>query len=95
MFTPNQENQLTTLHTTLKKATAQVESILAAQGTQPESYRRRLGGPLNELGEAEIERRFEAGYADSEIAHAMNVGLSGVSKRRAMWRRKAAHGAAS
>jgi hypothetical protein len=50
-------------------------------------YRRYPGGPLSEAGEAEIQRRFEAGQADSAIALAMEISLTGVARRRGMWRR--------
>ena len=54
------------------------------------AYRQFAGGPLITEGVAEIERRFNAGQANSEIAQAMQISLGGVSKRRRLWRRKRA-----
>jgi hypothetical protein len=54
-------------------------------GDQPSI--RLASGQLNAFGVAEIERRFEAGESDSTVALAMAISLSGVSKRRAFWRR--------
>jgi hypothetical protein len=59
----------------------------SAGGGGGREFRRYVGGPLNEKGEAEINRRFEAGQGDSEIALAMGISLAGVSRRRTMWRR--------
>ena len=59
----------------------------ASGGEGGREFRRYVGGPLNEKGEAEINRRFEAGMGDSEIAMAMGISLAGVSRRRTMWRR--------
>jgi DNA-binding NarL/FixJ family response regulator len=72
-----------------EKVTAFLKSLAAEHkaDTATENYRRRPLGPLNERGEAEIERRFEAGISDSEIALGMNISLSGVAKRRGLWRR--------
>lgn len=86
---PVSRNQLVIMANDLKKVLAFIESLIAEQNVNPESanYRRRPGGPLNERGEAEIERRFEAGFSDSEIALAMDISLSGVAKRRGLWRR--------
>jgi hypothetical protein len=80
------------LPATLRRAAALVESILAeSTGASPaDNYRRRPGGSLNEKGEAEIERRFDAGFSDSEIALGMNISLNGVAKRRGMWRKRVA-----
>jgi len=82
-------DQLSVILNLLKRAVALVETLVAepTAGTTGENYRRRPGGPLNERGEAEIERRFEAGFSDSEIALAMNISLTGVAKRRGQWRR--------
>lgn len=55
-------------------------------------YRRYTGGPLSECGEAEIRRRFQSGQSDSAIALAMGVSLTGVSKRRGMWRKAKTNG---
>jgi hypothetical protein len=59
----------------------------AAGGKGGREFRRYVGGPLNERGEAEINTRFEAGQGDSEIAMSMGISLAGVSRRRTMWRR--------
>lgn len=59
----------------------------ASGGDGGREFRRYVGGPPNEKGEAEINRRFEAGMGDSEIALAMGISLAGVSRRRTMWRR--------
>lgn len=59
----------------------------AAGGEGGREFRRYSGGPLNEKGEAEINRRFEASMRDSEIAMAMGISLAGVSRRRTMWRK--------
>ena len=84
-------NELTALHDTLTRAVAMVDELLRAQtGTSkadPGLYRQFPGGPLNEAGVLEIERRFDAGQSDSEIALAMSISLGGVSRRRALWRR--------
>lgn len=86
---PISRDQLLVMLNQQKKVTALLESLLAEQKaeTSSENYRRRPGGPLNERGEAEIERRFEAGFSDSEIALGMNISLTGVAKRRGQWRR--------
>lgn len=75
----------------LARVLAMIDGMLAGRAP-PESgasmnYRRRPGGPLNEAGEAEMNRRFEAGESDSTIALAMRVSLVGTAKRRAMFRR--------
>jgi hypothetical protein len=82
-------DQLIVMLNNQKKITAFLESLVAEHtiDTASKNYRRRPGGPLNELGEAEIERRFEAGLSDSEIALGMDISLTGVSKRRGQWRR--------
>jgi len=54
------------------------------------AYRQFPGGPLTPSGVAEIERRFDAGQPNSEIALAMVISLGGVSKRRGLWRREKA-----
>jgi len=46
------------------------------------------GGPLSEVGVQEINRRFEAGEADGDIARAMAISFPGVQKRRQIWRRE-------
>lgn len=86
---PASREQLISMLNNQKKITALLESLIAEQNvnTASENYRRRPGGPLNERGEAEIERRFEAGFSDSEIALAMDISLTGVAKRRGQWRR--------
>lgn len=58
--------------------------------SKTDAYRQFPGGPLTPAGVAEIERRFNAGQANSEIAQAMQISLDGVSKRRRLWRRKRA-----
>lgn len=82
-------DQLSVILNLLKRAVALVETHVAdpTVDTGSENYRRRPGGPLNERGEAEIERRFEAGFSDSEIALGMDISLTGVAKRRGMWRK--------
>ena len=81
---------LTEARASLARVIAMIDGMLAG-GAPPEAgitnYRRRPGGPLNEAGEAEMIRRFEAGESDSTIALAMQVSLVGTAKRRAMWRR--------
>ncbi len=86
---PVSQNQLAIMANDLRKILTFIESLIAEQNVNPSNtnYRRRPGGPLNERGEAEIERRFEAGLSDSEIALAMDISLSGVAKRRGLWRR--------
>ena len=81
--------QLSTLQNTLKRALALIDTLVAdpTVDTATENYRQRPGGPLNERGQAEIDRRFEAGLTDSEIALGMDISLTGVSKRRGLWRR--------
>ena len=83
---------LSELRMTLSRALNLVDRLIAdSPKTSPEDqpcYRRRPGGPLNEAGEAEMTRRFEAGESDSMIALAMSVSLTGVAKRRGMWRRE-------
>jgi hypothetical protein len=76
----------------LKTSTVLLERVIAGCKieTPSEKYRRRPGGPLNELGEAEIERRFAAGHRDSDIALEMKISLTGVAKRRTLWRRSLA-----
>lgn len=51
-----------------------------------EVNRQRPGGRLNELGVAEIIRRFEAGESNAAIALEMGITLRGVMLRRASWR---------
>jgi len=89
---PVSRDQLIVMLNNQKKITALLESLVAEHNvdTASENYRRRPGGPLNERGEAEIERRFEAGFSDSEIALGMNISLTGVAKRRGQWRRSKA-----
>lgn len=83
---------LAEVRTSLARALGLVDRLIASS-PQPEpetaasNYRRYPGGPLNEAGEAEITRRFEAGESDNTIALAMSISLVGVSKRRAMFRR--------
>lgn len=50
-------------------------------------YRDLPGGTLNSRGISEMYRLFEAGLTSLEIAMAMGVSLSGVSKRRTLWKR--------
>jgi hypothetical protein len=59
----------------------------AAGGEGGREFRRYVGGPLNERGEADINKRFEGGQGDTEIALSMGISLAGVSRRRTMWRR--------
>lgn len=85
-------NQLTALHGTLTRALAMVDELLLAQPGESKTdntaaYREYPGGPLSPAGVVEIERRFNAGQADSEIALAMSISLGGVSRRRGLWRR--------
>lgn len=84
------QNELMTLRDLLKRASSLVDQLMEDKKGKDKSkpnYRRYLNGPLNEAGEKEMERRFEAGQTDSQIALAMDVSLTGVSKRRTMWRR--------
>jgi len=83
------KDQLIALQTSLKRALALIDTLVAEPTieTATENYRQRPRGPLNERGQAEIERRFEAGLTDSEIALGMDISLTGVSKRRGLWRR--------
>ncbi|WP_353067750.1 hypothetical protein RBB77_23350 (plasmid) [Tunturibacter psychrotolerans] len=57
----------------------------AAARSKP--YRELPGGPLNEHGISEMYRLFAAGLTSEEIGLAMGVSLSGVTKRRTLWRR--------
>jgi hypothetical protein len=83
--------QLIELLNTLKRAEALINTLIAEStsdtDTAPENWRRRPGGQLNELGEAEIDRRFKAGHSDTDIASAMKISLTGVAKRHTQWRR--------
>jgi hypothetical protein len=81
--------QLSMLQNALKRALALIDTLVAEPtgDTATENYRQRPFGPLNERGQAEIDRRFEAGLTDSEIALGMDISLTGVSKRRGLWRR--------
>jgi hypothetical protein len=86
------KNQLAALHGTLTRALAMVDELLLAQPGESRTdttaaYREYPGGPLSPAGVAEIERRFDAGQPDSEIALAMSISLGGVSRRRALWKR--------
>lgn len=85
-------NELIALHTNLVRALAIVDELLrvqpgATKADTAAAYRQFAGGPLSPAGVTEIERRFDAGQADSEIALAMSVSLGGVARRRALWRR--------
>jgi hypothetical protein len=85
------KNDLIALHGTLTRAMAIVDELLRAQPgeskTDTAAYRQFPGGALSPAGVAEIERRFDAGQPDSEIALAMSISLGGVSRRRGLWRR--------
>ncbi len=86
------DRELVALRQCLAQAMGIVDRLLAqreiadSDGSGTE-FRRYIGGPLSERGEAEINRRFEAGLTDSQIAIGMGISLAGVSKRRTMWRR--------
>ena len=67
--------------------TLQVRRDRAGQSKTDNPYRKFARGPLTPAGVAEIERRFDASQADSEIVQAMRISLGGVSKRRRLWRR--------
>jgi hypothetical protein len=85
------KNDLIALQGTLTRALAIVDELLRAQPgdskTDTAAYRQFPGGSLSPAGVAEIERRFDAGQPDSEIALAMSISLGGVSRRRGLWRR--------
>jgi hypothetical protein len=87
-------NELTTVRDSLRRALGIIDKLIAQSETpeleDPNRYRRYPGGPLNEAGEAEIFRRFDTGMTDSEIGLGMGIALTGVSKRRGMWRRQKA-----
>lgn len=83
-------NHLTVLSESLDRARAVLDSILASQDATENSmpnYRQYPGGPLNEAGIEEINKRFAAGQTDSRIALEMAISLTGVSKRRGIYRR--------
>jgi hypothetical protein len=86
--------ELTDLRGILTRAVAMVDELLRSQPgeskTNTDAYRQFPGGPLTPAGVAEIERRFDAGQPDSEIALAMEISLGGVSRRRGLWRRSRA-----
>src|SRR5271166_1287684 len=87
------KNDLVALHGTLTRAMAIVDELLRAQpgdSKDTAAYRQFPGGPLSPAGVAEIDRRFDAGQPDSEIALAMSISLGGVSRRRGLWRRSKA-----
>lgn len=67
--------------------TLQVRRHQPGEAKTDTGCRKFAGGPLTPAGVAEIEQRFNAGQADSEIAQAMRISLGGVSKRRRLWRR--------
>ena len=50
-------------------------------------YRDLPGGTLNARGISEMYKLFESGLTSEEIGLAMGVSLSGVTKRRTLWRR--------
>jgi DNA-binding NarL/FixJ family response regulator len=88
-----QTDELLAIRESLLSVLGRVDQLLAKNtlADSPENsspnYRRRAGGPLNEAGEMEITRRFESGHTDSQIALSMGISLTGVSKRRGMWRK--------
>lgn len=91
-----QNDDLLILRETLMRAMGMLDKLLSKSkeigvsensNSPTPNYRRYVGGPLNEAGEVEITRRFEAGHTDSQIALDMGISLTGVSKRRGMWRR--------
>lgn len=88
------KKDLVALHGALTRAMAIVDELLRAQpgesATDTAAYRQFPGGPLSPAGVAEIDRRFDAGQPDSEIALAMSISLGGVSRRRGLWRRSKA-----
>jgi hypothetical protein len=88
----DQKELLTRTLDSLRVSTTLLETVLAESKveTPSEKWRRRPSGPLNESGEAEIERRFAAGHRDSDIALEMKISLTGVAKRRTLWRRSRA-----
>ena len=87
--------ELISLRETLTRAVAMIDDELlrlkpGASEIDTDAYRQFSGGPLNQAGVAEIERRFDAGQSDSEVALAMSISLGGVSRRRGLWRRSKA-----
>lgn len=72
----------------IQRMRARRETIDSSTGGEGgREFRRYVGGPLNDRGETEINKRFEAGQGDTEIALSMGISLAGVSRRRTMWRR--------
>lgn len=90
-----EDQDLSALSQHLAQAIGIIQRIQARRNTKDtvagseggHNFRRYAGGPLNDRGEAEINKRFEAGQGDSEIALTMGISLAGVSRRRTMWRR--------
>jgi len=92
----DRKQEILNLRDVLRKAVAIADGLLLAEsgglglpGSEAASaFRRRPGGPLTEAGVAEVQRRLEAGQTDSQIALAMEISLTGISKRRWMWRKE-------
>ena len=91
----NQTVELNELRGMLRRALGMVDALITnspARGSDDDvsRFRERPGGPLNDEGIAEVNRRFEAGESDSRIALDMAISLVGVARRRAVWRKTAA-----